>query len=190
MDSLEKFKIFLKNMINVNDEEWKEISKKIETKHFKKNTIITREGFIENYLFFIAEGYTRLFVQNEKKETTFVISRENEFTCSFGSFINRKPSAFYLQAISDVKTIAISWNNLNYLYLHVPSVNTISRKLIEYNFTLKENREVNLLTKPPKVLYEKLVTERPDIIQNVPQQYIASYLGITPQALSRIKKQL
>lgn len=189
-NSFEKMMVFLEqtSLINQNDKEI--LSQKIECKNFKKNSIITREGLIENYIYFISEGYTRLFMKTEHKDTTFVISGENELTCSFGSFANRKPSAFFLQAVSDVKTIAISWSNLNILYQNFSNINNLYRKLLEYHFTLKENRELDLLTKTPKEMYETLAAQKPEIIQNVPQKFIASYLGITPQALSRIKKQI
>lgn len=108
----------------------------------------------------------------------------------YQSFLTRQPSRMYIQALEDTEVIDISYDAAQYLYRHVPEAEKLGRLLAEYLFILLSNRNSSLLLDTPEERYKKLVAQRPYLFQRVPKYMIASYLGITPEVLSRIRARL
>lgn len=190
MQQFEPLRIFFNNIQPLEDKEWKYVTERLELRTYDKNKIITQQGKIENYTYFILKGIVRLFIETADKDITLDIHFANDFANGYTSFLTRKPSHFNVQALTDVELIAISYDNLENLYSNIPAGNFISRRMAEFTFVRKATREVDFLTKSPTERYLNLITSRPEIIKHIPLNYIASYLGITPQALSRIRKRI
>ena len=126
-------------------------------------TILLEEGKVADRLFFIHKGALRLFFYNEGKDITFQFFFEGDFVASFDSLYKRKPSLFSLESIEQTEVFAIKREDF-YQQLFLSRIKNT-----------------------PQQRYEELLREYPGIIQRVPQHYIASYLGITPVSLSRIR---
>tara|TARA_R110000868_G_scaffold296012_2_gene556266 strand:+ start:1256 stop:1834 length:579 start_codon:yes stop_codon:yes gene_type:complete len=186
----EPLKIFFNNIHPLSEDEWEYVSERLELKSLSKNKIITQQGYVENYTYFILKGIVRLFIETADKDITLDIHFTNDFANGYTSFLTRKPSHFNVQALTDVELIAISYDKLEDFYKNIPAGNFISRKMAEYTFVRKATREVDFLTKSPTERYLNLINSRPDIIKHIPLNHIASYLGVTPQALSRIRKRI
>lgn len=149
--------------------------------------ILLEEGKIAEKLYLIRKGCLRLFFYNEGKDITFQFFFEGDFVASFDSLYKRTPSLFYLESIEPTELTAIRRedfynlinNNLSFRQLY-------EEKLID-RFHAYQQLFLSRIKNTPQQRYEELLKEYPNIIQRVPQHYIASYLGITPVSLSRIR---
>jgi CRP-like cAMP-binding protein len=133
-----------------------------------------------------------LFVYNEDpdKETTFGFSFENQFISAYDSFLTQKPSAYQLQSLTETTIVSITYADLQEVYKTTQIGNLIGRLTAERLFLIKSKREQNLLNLSAEERYLRLFKERPELLQVIPLKYISSYIGVTPQALSRIRKRI
>ncbi|MBI3882713.1 MAG: Crp/Fnr family transcriptional regulator [Sphingobacteriales bacterium] len=106
------------------------------------------------------------------------------------SFITQTPSEFAIEAIEDTEVLLISAFDLDNIYLKVPVMERFFRKLFEKGYTYTLKRLNSRQSEPADVRYKKLIDTQPDLLQRIPLIYIASYLGITPESLSRIRKNI
>ncbi|WP_304642713.1 Crp/Fnr family transcriptional regulator [uncultured Muribaculum sp.] len=149
--------------------------------------ILLEEGKVAEKLYLIRKGCLRLFFYNEGKDIAFQFFFEGDFVASFDSLYKRTPSLFYLESIEPTELTAIRRedfynlinNNLSFRLLY-------EEKLID-RFHAYQQLFLSRIKNTPQQRYEELLKEYPNIIQRVPQHYIASYLGITPVSLSRIR---
>ena len=158
---------------------------------FLKNEFLLTEGNIDDNIYYIEDGIVR-FVTNtfEEKEYTFDFGFSHDFVNSYNSYKNNVPSEFSIQAISVVKAHIINkkvinqviTENIDYLFLFI--------QVLEELLIKKTKREEMLIKRCPRDIYRYLIEKEPFFIQNIPLKYIASYIGITPQALSRIRKNI
>jgi CRP/FNR family transcriptional regulator, anaerobic regulatory protein len=158
---------------------------------FTKNTIIEEEQKIPKYLYFIIKGYTRLFYYDDAgDEVTTLIASPNWFVTPFLQFIHQQPSTENLECIADCELLRADRNKLMQLIDTNENFKTFSLVIFEQAIAHTQQRANDLATLSAEQRYVKLLQHQADIVQNVPVQYIASYLGIKPQSLSRIRKQL
>ena len=172
------------------EESLKEFLACIKKRTFEENEFILTEGQTENYLSFIDKGVVRYFVNSKDKEITFDFAFANSFYCAYDSFYQRKETKIYIQAITDCVLYSISHENLNKLYNTCENAKKLGRLATEFLLSKKVKRELDLLTKTPQERYEALFTEQPELIRLIPQKYIASYIGIAAETLSRIRKRI
>lgn len=177
-------------IVKLKESEWEFIAAHFDRKALYKNEIITKQGATENYLSFIESGIVRFYIPNDDDELTFNFSFNKEFTCAYDSFLTQTPSEYELQALTETIVWQISYNNLQKVYAHTKVGNYLGRLASEKLFLAKSKRELSLLKYSAKERYLHLFNEQPDILKLIPLKYIASYIGITPQGLSRIRKQI
>ena len=150
-------------------------------------TILLEEGKIANRLYLIRKGCLRLFFIHEGKDITFQFFFEGDFVASFDSLYKRKPSLFSLESIEPAEISTIKRDDFYNLIEQTPSLRQeYEEKLID-RFSAYQQLFLSRIKNTPQERYEELLKEYPNIIQRVPQHYIASYLGITPVSLSRIR---
>ncbi|MBF2709910.1 Crp/Fnr family transcriptional regulator [Flavobacterium soyangense] len=164
--------------------------KQIKTRTFEANEIILFEGQVENYMSFIDKGIVRYYAVHNEKEITFDFAFQNSFYCAYDSFYTRKKTAVYIQAITPCVLHSISHESLNALYAMCETSKKLGQIATEYLLSKKVKREMDLLLKTPQERYEALFTEQSKLIQSIPQKYIASYIGVVPETLSRIRKRI
>ena len=159
--------------------------------HFKKDEFLTEVGSVEKWLYYLDEGIIRFFYYNPttQKETTVDICYTGDFCMSYASFVKQEPSLLSMQAIKKVKTYRIGRDSLEKL-IENPEFLQIKTQILENLLLEKMHREAQILTQSPEEIYRQLLEKDPKLIQNVPLKYIASYIGVTPQALSRIRKRI
>ena len=153
---------------------------------FAKGEILTRVGEVENYLYYLSEGIVRFFYYNPTtdKETTVDILFPESFCLSYTSFVKQEPSLLSIEALKDVTAYKIGREHLEHL-IQQQEYLQIKADILE-----KMQREAQFLLQSPEEIYRTLLEKDPKLIQNIPLKYIASYIGITPQALSRIRKRI
>ena len=138
-------------------------------------------------LYVIRKGTLRLFFYNEGKDVTFQFFFEGDFVASFDSLYKRQPSLFSLESIESAEVIAIKREDFYNLLEQIPALRKVYEEKLIDRFHVYQQLFLSRIKNTPAQRYEELLKEYPYIIQRVPQHYIASYLGITPVSLSRIR---
>lgn len=181
---------FIDNISPMTDTDWNFFSSKLLEVKLKKNTTILKVGKVENYLSFISQGIIRLYIPREESDLTFGFLFDNEFVTAYDSFLTQSPSEYQIETLTETTLWKISNKDLQEVYERTTKGNIIGRKMAEKMFLLKSKRELALLSKTAEQRYLDLFSERPKLLQQIPLKYIASYIGVTPQALSRIRKRI
>lgn len=168
---------------------------KFERVEFPKKTLILKQGETENYLYFISEGIVRFFVYKPHptepaKEITFSFLVKSMFCSAYDSFITRRPCHYNIETLKNTVIYRIHYQDLQDLYNTTEIGNYIGRISAEGLYVRKAQREMSLLMYSAEERYLNLLKTYPEYVLQIPLKYIASYLGITPQALSRIRKQI
>ena len=158
---------------------------------FPKNHIIEEEGKIPRYLYFVVSGFLRLFHYNDSgDEVTTHIECPQGFISAYSNFVNQTKSSENVECITDCELLKISKKNLDVLTTENSVLKDFSIHVFQQSIAYHENRSRELATLNAEQRYLKLIENYPAIVLNVPLQYIASFLGINPKSLSRIRKQL
>lgn len=187
---MEEIKKFIDSIYPMSDSDWDFFSSKLQKEKINKNSTIIKIGAIENNLSFISEGVVRLYIPKEESELTFGFLFENEFVTAYDSFITQTPSHYQIETLTNTTLWRISFKDLQAVYKKTESGNLIGRRMAENMYLIKSKREISLLSKTAEERYLDLFSERPKLLKQIPLKYIASYIGVTPQALSRIRKRI
>ena len=162
-----------------------------ELKSLPKNNIVEEENKVPKHLYFITKGFMRLFYYDDNgDEITTHIESQNQFITSFTNFIREIKSNENLECITNCEFYKIERSKLIELIEKNENFKNFSLVIFEQAAARTQIRANDFATLTADLRYKKLVEQQPEIIQNVPIQYIASYLGIKPQSLSRIRKQI
>lgn len=158
-----------------------------EVHHYKKGKVLVRQGHVCDMFYFVLKGAARTYHRKGDKEHTQWFEFDRFVAISLSSFIAQQPSRESIELIEDSSLIAISRDNLHRLYKTYPRTNVIGRLQVEEVFVELEKRTQSLQQLSAKERYEELIAKSPMLLQRVPLKYIASYLGITQETLSRIR---
>ncbi|NLR79527.1 Crp/Fnr family transcriptional regulator [Chitinophaga eiseniae] len=155
-----------------------------------KNVVLEREDKIANHLYFVNSGFVRVYHLENGEEITTHINCQLNFITSFNSFITATPAQDNVESITPCELLRISKKHLDALYQQSEKWTKFCKKIYEQSLTFNEQRMKDILTLPAEKRYLKLIATQPEVIRNVPLQYIASYIGIKPASLSRIRRQV
>jgi len=161
-----------------------------EAKNIKKKTHLLESGHVCNFIAFIASGTIRHFHIKDGIEKTCDISFENSWVTDFHSFTHRIPGVMNLQALEDSTVLSISAEKLTALYRFSPRYESFGRLMAEQVALRATTIAMSLSAEKPEERFLKLLENRPDLFQRVPQKYIANFLGVSPESLSRIQKRI
>lgn len=189
---MNQIRAYLDQIATIADEDWDFFTSKLHRRVIPKKSVFLKVNEIENYISFIESGVVRLFIpkDNPEKEITFGFSFKDQFVSAYDSFLTQTPSAYQVQALTETTLLSISYDDLQEVYKTTQIGNLIGRLTAERLFLIKSKREQNLLNLSAEERYMKLFKERPELLKVIPLKYISSYIGITAQALSRIRKRL
>ncbi|WP_286966952.1 Crp/Fnr family transcriptional regulator [Flavobacterium sp. UBA4854] len=162
-----------------------------EYEKFTAKEYLSSMGKISNKIFFIVEGLARVYYLKDGKEITTYLSCDEGFIASYSSFINQSVSFESIQCIEDCEVLSITFEKMQFLYNEIPNWERVGRILAEQNYLCMADRVLKLQMIPAKEKYQTFLTSAPaKIIQRTPLIYIASFLGITPESLSRIRQDI
>lgn len=187
---MEKLREILNEKIAISEKDWQFISSKIHIQKYKKKDVLTVANTVENKIYFILEGVFRLFIELPEKEVTIDFGFPLKFLSSYSSFLTQTPSVACIQSLTKSKVIYISRDDLNEIYQNTKAGESIGRIFAEDFFLYKSKRELSFMKDSPTERYLNLIKEQQQLIKEIPQKYLASYIGITPQALSRIRAKI
>lgn len=177
------------NYIDAPIDVWRAFSTLCERVTFKKNEIIKSEGKTEKYGYFILSGSCGVFVWKENNYVCLDLMYEDSFFADYMSLITSQPSPLETIALENTELLRISRQNIQKLK-QTPWGSLIFLVSAENSFVEKQQQQIDLLLKTAEQRYTDLLQKQPDLIRKTPQKHIASYLGITTQSLSRIRKKI
>jgi CRP-like cAMP-binding protein len=156
-------------------------------KRVEKNTFLLRTGEVCEHLYFIQKGVVRAFITDGKKDITTWITAENEIVASIRGFNQQQASLENLQAIEDCDLIGANFEALQYLYTHFPEMNIVGRKILEIYYSDAEERAYISRIPNAGKRYRHFLNTKASLANRIPLKFIASYLGMTIETLSRIR---
>ena len=188
---MENYKKHLSNIIDLTEEQWAEIEKFLVVKHIKKNEFILEPGEYSEDYFFVESGVIRSYTIDENgKEHVLQFGTENWIVSDRNSAFCKQQSKFYIQAIEDSTVILLN-EKLNDLITQLnPNYLAAQNKLIQNHVRSLQDRINLLLGASAKTRYLEFMRLYPNQLSRIPQWMIASYLGITPESLSRVRKEI
>ena len=159
----------------------------LEKAELPKGSYLVTEGKVCSHVYFLEAGCLRGYYNLDGKEISHWFAFENNFVTSFYSFITRKPSIENIQLIEDCTLWAITYDSLQALYSKHADIERLGRIMHERYYVMLEERFVRNHFKEGRERYENLIAHAPHMLQRIPLGYIASYLGMTQETLSRIR---
>lgn len=189
---MDQIKAYLDQIATISNADWEFFTSKLQYRMIPKKAVFLKLNEIENHISFIESGVVRLYMPKEDsdKEITFGFSFKDQFISAYDSFLTQEPSAYQLQALSETTLLSITYDDLQAVYKTTQIGNLIGRLTAERLFLIKSSREQDLLNLSAEERYIKLFKERPELLKVIPLKYISSYIGVTAQALSRIRKRI
>jgi CRP-like cAMP-binding protein len=190
MESLQALYKKFSRLINLSVEDRQVIINLFEEVTLEKGGFLLKEGQVCDRLAFIHTGILRYFIDQDGTEQTYNFAQEGDFVCNYESLIRRTPSAKHIQAIEDSRLMIISYANLQKLYAELEEGDKFGRLHMEDIYAETIRQLVAQYTESPEARYLKFLKQFPELNQRIPQYYIASYVGVKPPSLSRIRKRL
>ncbi|HXB95951.1 MAG TPA: hypothetical protein VNU70_12365 [Puia sp.] len=185
--SLEGLYRYLSRYVPLTRQEFSQLLPYIEIREFDKKVKVIDHGEIERYLNVIAWGLVRKYLPVKNREITIGLAAEGHIVHSELSFHYRIPSATVIETIEPTVFFSISYDSLQELYDRFPKAERLGRLLISDLYVRKDNRYFDQLLQSTRERFLQYVRTHPQMMQRVPQKYIASYLNIKPETFSRLK---
>ena len=187
--SFENFWNFTDQFVALSEREKEQIKKQLTFRKVTKNTILVDLGQTSKEVFFINKGCLRFYyLTDEGNEITGFVFTESMFAGSHESFFSQVPSNQVLETLEDSELLVISYKKLHQLYNEVPKMNTLVRKLLEQRMAHAQKVIASLIINKPQDRYTAYQKLHPGLENRIPQHVLASYMGITPVSLSRIRR--
>jgi len=187
---LTKLRNYLQRFCPLPDRDWDFFVSRLQQRVFHKKQLILAIGKVEQYVNFIDSGIIRYFMTEGEKDITFEIAFEGSFATAYDSFLTRTPVRYSGEALTDTILWSIGYDHLQEMYTRTTVGDRIGRLAAEELYIRKNQRQMSLLKDGASQRYKALMEDYPHLLQHVPLKYLASYIGITPQALSRIRAKL
>jgi len=182
---------YINKYIDLTAEEEEILLSKIIIRNYLKDQYIVQQGDVSKNINFITLGCTKIFyVDTKGQEHIVMFAIEDWWTSDLGSFITQTPADFNVQCLEHTEVIQFTHDNLEDLYIQIPKLERLFRKIIERAFVASQKRIIRNFSLTAKERYVIFKDTYPYIDQRVPQYLVASYLGITKEFLSKIKSQL
>lgn len=180
----------MSQLTRLTEEEKLDIENAFSIETFEKGTYLLKEGQIARDSYYIIEGCMREYELMDGEEKTTGFFTEDQPVANFQSIANRTPSRRNLVCLENTTVAILNVEKESELYIKHPRFESYCRTGMEQMMGAKQEQLANFISMKPKQRYLKLMEERPELIHRVPQYQLASYLGIKPETLSRIRKQI
>ncbi len=181
---------YFQKITSLTSDESKILSESMVINNLKKGSFLIKEGEYENDSFFVIEGLVRQYKIVDGDEITTNFFTEEQWIINFESIEGKSISKYNLLCAEDTTVVIGDEEKAQKLFKQFPKLERVSRQIMETVFKEQQEQMVSYLTDKPEKRYLKLLATRPDIFQRVAQYDIASYIGVKPESLSRIRKKL
>lgn len=184
----EALKNLFQSLAPFDDKELIAVTDYFEQRHIAKNAYFSKAGLISDQIGFVTKGLMRSFYTIKSKETTTFFLTPGEVAVALLSFIKMQPAIENIQALEDSELLVINRKNLHTLYSNNWKWQQVGRVLIENYYVEMEQRSIALQSQTAQERYVQFLHNYPEIIKKVPLHFIASFLGMSPETLSRVRK--
>ncbi len=181
---------FLSKIDAFTPEEITELASQIIVREVKKDTILVHQGKVCRLCYFVLKGCLRQYTLEDGIEKTIAFYTEDQAINFFTSKNNQTPSRSSLVTLEDALILVGNPEEERAMYAKYPKLERIAQAMVEQDFGKTQDAFASFITSSPEQRYLNLLNERPDLVQRVPQRLLASYLGMTPESLSRIRKRI
>lgn len=162
---------------------------RVTQRRIKRRQLILQEGFPCKHYSFVVEGCFKMYGADKKgNQHNIQFAAENDWIADIGSFHSEKPSRLFIEAIEPSLILQIERQDLYFLYLNISKLDRIFKVIIEDKFVELQNRVLQNISSTAEERYQTFIEQYPNLALRLPNTQIASYLGITPEFLSKIRK--
>jgi CRP-like cAMP-binding protein len=186
----EKIKTYFSNFLPLETDDLETFIQKFTFKQFKKGEYFIKEGELCSEIGFILKGCLVCVYNKEGIDVIDEFSMEFEFISDYKNFLDDKPAEKDVKCLEDTELLVINRKDLNHLYNQKHSFERVGRIIAESLFKNWHQKAISLMLYDTETRYRKLIKNKPTLLQRVPQYLIASYLNVTPESLSRIRKKI
>jgi CRP-like cAMP-binding protein len=186
----EEIYISIQHMTGVSENELSFILGHFEEQKLKKKTTILKAGKIAKDVYLVIEGCLRLYYEKDGQDLSAYFFTEGMFAGAYDSFTTRRPSRHSIETIEDSTILTVSYTNWLELFREFPRMNLFVRKIIEERFISLHQLFTSHILDSPEERYMQLLKNYPELINRVPQHQLATFLGVTPVSLSRIRNRV
>jgi CRP-like cAMP-binding protein len=181
---------YVRQLVSPNAGEWEAFRGILRPRRIRKKELILKQGQVCTFIAFVTEGFLREYSFLHDKDVTVDFISPSHFVTDYPSFLLQSPSVQYIEALTDVECLVFKRDDIHRLYDQYKTWERFGRLIAERIFCNAEARRKNSISKSAEDLYHDFVREYPHVVQHVPQYYIASYLGLSPEHLSRIRRKV
>jgi CRP/FNR family transcriptional regulator, anaerobic regulatory protein len=167
-----------------------QLDRHLKQQSIAKDEYLLREGDVCQFAGFILKGCFRVFLLKDGKEITLDFFLENRPIGDYESYFRKRPTPFYVQAVEPSELLVLSPSCLEILFEASHNGQRLQRRFVETLFFRMRDKLLSLYADDPETRYLNLLQNEPELVQRVPQYYLASYLGIEPESLSRLKRRI
>jgi CRP-like cAMP-binding protein len=184
---LELLRQYVTGYVELTNEEFAFLADALVIRSFDKKQQLLQAGEVENYLNFLVKGLARMYFFRDKTEVITNIAREGQFLSASASFLSGDPSSYFVETLEPTTFLSITRQQLEKLYRESPRIERLGR-LMTTDFVLqKEAWELECMRLDTRERFLHFVESNPELMQRVPQKYLASYLNMKPETFSRLK---
>lgn len=187
---METIKQIITNITPITEPSLEKLARLFVEIQYPKGHLLFRQHEVDRTVYFIKSGMARAYYRTEESDVTFWFGKEGSSVFSYNSYINQTPGYESIALLEDTMLYRIDHHQLETLYTTDISIANWGRKLIEKEIILVEERLISRLLLNASERYKNLMDHYPELLQRVQLNYIASYLGITPVSLSRIRAEI
>lgn len=180
----------LRHIAVLDEEEEALIKTSFKPRTLVKGDFFLKTGEISQQIGFIQSGLVRYFVYKNEEESTFIFTKENEFIADYQSFNQNTPTIQNIQAIENCELLVIEHSDVQHIFNNTKNGNLLGRIIIEHRFEVMVNQLLSIYLQNQEERYKHFVITYAELTQRIPQYLIASYVGVKPESLSRIRKRL
>jgi len=178
----------LSQFANLDENESQLIKSSFKPYSLSRGEYFLKEGEVNKHIGFLDKGLVRYFVYKDGEESTFEFTKEGEFIGDYQSFRNASVSKQNIQAIEDCELLIIDFPKIQNIYNKAENGNLIGRQIIAHRFDVMVNQLLEVYMQNHEDRYKSFINKYYDLTQRIPQYLIASYVGVRPESLSRIRK--
>jgi CRP-like cAMP-binding protein len=186
---MEEFVTFIRSIVGIHDSDLQLVLSKCVKRSVPRGQLILRKGQVASKYFFIVSGGIRFFYDQNGQEMTTWISFKNEFFTEISSLNPQRPTRFNIETIEDSELVVIDKKDMDFLYAHISAWEVFGRKIWEETSLRMIDQIINFQTMTAEERYLSFMNN-PEFLKKIPVKQLAAILGITPNALSRIRKNI
>ncbi|MFG0214329.1 Crp/Fnr family transcriptional regulator [Brevibacillus porteri] len=182
---------YLTRFTTLSEKEQQAIIEEIVTEEYKKGTILLRQGDVPTKCYFVLKGCVRQYsIDDTGKEVTSQFYTEEQTIVNLGQRKLDQSSAYFLACLEDCTLVVGNLDTVSDMFNKYAQLETMSRKMLEENLGEIQDEYASFIASTPEERYKTVLQKRPHLLDRVPQHQLASYLGMTPESFSRIKKRV